>query len=581
MKEIQQAWAALFIGGLYNAGVKNVVLCPGSRSGPLALAALGHPKLHCEVIIDERSAAFYALGQIRYAKHPTAVICTSGTAGAHFGPAIEEASLSCLPLIVITADRPWYLQHCGANQTVHQQDWFSTKVRGFFELGEPSKNIIASSAAQRIATQAAFTAQYPLPGPVHINARLIKPLEPVAWPTMPPTKICELSPTQCLFPPRGASSSSIELLTQYCENTQKGIIVCGPRNHLQDTGDFAAAIELFSLQTGFPVWAETASAQNRTHPHFTQYFGWLLQNDVPSSHMPSLIIELNAPLTIGAYQKFIETHPTLPRLVLNEHAFIDPFSSADAMLIGNIPQTLTQAANLLPKRSNNSWQIKYATLDSKISSQLNSYFQTVPFNQLTVTATIGKNIRPETTLCIGNSLVVRDIDLFSTRPSLRNVLHQRGASGIDGLISSAAGAAAASHQPVMVLLGDVSALHDLGGFALLSKVSNSLTVVIINNNGGRIFDTLPLASVDGIHPALKKAFVVDQSPSFEGICAMFSLRYHKVTHMAPLKELLQDAQCTKGATVIEIQVDVGINCREELREQMNQMIHNHRPKSSI
>ncbi|HRI55183.1 MAG TPA: 2-succinyl-5-enolpyruvyl-6-hydroxy-3-cyclohexene-1-carboxylic-acid synthase, partial [Pseudomonadota bacterium] len=228
-------WARLLLGSLAAAGVREVVVSPGARSTPFVCAAHAEPQLRCWDVIDERAAAFFALGQARVTGRPSLLICTSGTAGAHYLPAVIEAGAAHLPLLVLTADRPFELQDCGAPQTIDQIKLLGGHARRFFELGMPDPSDLSLRALRRLAAQAVLTTTWPTPGAVHLNARARKPLEPQSVHTSDEValraRVDELlqAPLLRAYPPRAVPApAGVAAAAQLCRSARRGLIICGP-----------------------------------------------------------------------------------------------------------------------------------------------------------------------------------------------------------------------------------------------------------------------------------------------------------------------------------------------------------------
>ncbi|MBN2344125.1 MAG: 2-succinyl-5-enolpyruvyl-6-hydroxy-3-cyclohexene-1-carboxylic-acid synthase [Deltaproteobacteria bacterium] len=566
MIDIYKQWTHPFFHALISAGVTQVVISPGSRSTPLALTALQHAAVQCHVVLDERSAAFFALGQVRITGIPTVLICTSGSAGAHYFPAVIEAEAAHLPLILITADRPWELQHCGANQTIHQPHLFGSHVKRFFELGEPVAHNDAMAAVSRIAAQAVQQSLCPNPGPVHINARFRKPLEPEVSNKSVSAPI-NLS-TVAIPPVARVPEHAIEKLAAVCRTFQRGIIVCGPGPMPQDSTRRFNALTAFAQATGYPVLAESASGVRRMSDVFIENASAFFAADVFHTRMPDIIIECHRPLTTGAYEKFLHTYPSIPRIVLSEDAYVDAQGTANMVITGEVTNTLTRATIGMTAAPDETWAASLHQIDKQITHTRQTFVEEAPFCDATALSTIIEMLKEDATLCIGNSLVIRDTDLFAPPVCAQRILHQRGASGIDGGISGAAGSASCLDSPVVVLVGDLAALHDLGGFALLAQATSPLVVVILNNNGGQIFSQLPIAQIPEIDAELNSGFILPGTPDFEGVCTMFQLPYLHADNRSALIAHLNTALGTPGASVVNVQLTAAPDFRKRFIEDV-------------
>ena len=320
-------WSHRLIHSLALAGVEHAVISPGSRSTPWAWAAIQHPQICCHAILDERAASFYALGQARLTGKPSLLLCTSGSAGAHYLPALVEASQAYIPLMVLTADRPLELQHCAAPQTIDQLKMFGDYVRHFFELGTPDTSERALASLERVALQAVHLSQGPAPGPIHLNVRARKPLEPSA-----PTPRTASVPQQ-VFPLRHVayraeqklSENALEELAQRCHRTERGLIVVGPlpTESARATSASTTSQALFQLAevSGFSILGEPAS-QLRFSPHTQSAASYLdtaealLASRTFLEEEPAdLVLHFGAPCTSSSWSGYLERHAPSYRVV--------------------------------------------------------------------------------------------------------------------------------------------------------------------------------------------------------------------------------------------------------------------------
>jgi 2-succinyl-5-enolpyruvyl-6-hydroxy-3-cyclohexene-1-carboxylate synthase len=574
---LHTAWARLVVHALAASGVRDVVISPGSRSTPLALAAIESPLLSCHVHVDERVGAFFALGQARATGRPSVLLCTSGTAGAHWYPALIEASQSHLPMVLVTADRPWEAYDCAAPQTVDQVGLFGRYVRHEAELGLPDPTPYALRAAQRVAAQSVHRSLWPLPGPVHINARFRKPLEPVSVSTREPWSdtvdaLLAKGPTRAHPPAVAPSPDAIEQLADACRRSARAWIVCGPAPFTSDRAAFTRALDRFAARTGFPVLAESTSLA-RFAPHtdarvtrFTSFDVALRAPAFRKRHRPDVIFEFGLPPTSGAYGSFLEAHPDLARHVVAPYGWPDPHGSALSVTTGNLTDVLSALTDRLDAHTISdetlAWARDHARVESLAWEITTRETGTSSLTEGVIPARLVASLPEGSTLVVGNSMPVRDIDLFCP-PSARalRVMHQRGASGIDGLVSGAAGARSVTPPdlPVAVYVGDISLVHDLGGLNAARHARGPLVIVAVQNDGGRIFDQLPLAKrVDpgGVRPEHFRAlFTTPQSLTFEGAARTFGLEYRRVETTNAYEEALAHALSSHTATLIEAVVD--------------------------
>lgn len=580
--DLHSAWARLFAVSLAKAGVRSVVISPGSRSTPLALAFAAQPTLTTHVIVDERVAGFFALGQARASGLPTVLLCTSGTAGAHYLPALIEASQSHIPLVVVTADRPWEDYDCAAAQTIDQVKLFGDVVRHYAELGLPDSHPAALAAVVRIATQAVFTAQHLTPGPVHINARFRKPLEPSVVVEDAPylTQIDALTaqPAPTVIPAGDdVPVSAIDALYARCKRAQRGVIVCGPASSQTDLAALRESVQKLSLRTGFPIWAEsTSGVRFGSQAAICGGFDVALRSpDFRRELRPDLLIELGGPVVSSAYAQLVGSLSACDRVVIAPHGWNDPHGSA-ALLLMCCPSRLLDAvadrmaAHDLASDQDASWSSLHKETERTVRSIVTQSVQTEDFQEGQLVRAVVDALPFGAALLVGNSLPVRDLDLFcepSDKP-LR-VFHQRGASGIDGLISGAAGARSVLREPVALLLGDVSALHDLCGLQALQAVSVPLPVVIVQNGGGRIFERLPIGSNAIAKPHFSSLFLTPRAVDFGHAAAAFGLPFVRVSTEAALRTALAHALAAEKPWIIEAVVpgSVGVTLRKQIEQQ--------------
>lgn len=580
-------WARLLIGSLAAAGVRDVVLSPGSRSTPFVCAVHAEPRLRCWEVIDERAAGFFALGQARASGRPSLLLCTSGTAGAHYLPAVIEAGAAHLPLLVLTADRPFELQDCGAPQTIDQVKLFGEMARRYIELGMPESDALALRAVRRTAAQAVLTATWPTPGAVHINARARKPLEPPVLHTEEEAALraqvdalLQAPPIGC-YPPRAVpDAAGVAAAARMCQRARRGLIICGPASASQTA--LRGELSALAAATGFPLLGDAASQArfglDARAPRCDAFDallrcpGGLLAEDL------ELVIQVGAPSISSGVEQLLLSRPDLPRIVLSAHGFPDPESTAELLLLGEVAltvQALVAALAGAPPASADAlsaaesraqrqtfaarvqaldalaWQV----LDEKLGQTSAELTEAAA-----VRATVAE-LPPDAVLMLGNSLAIREVDaLCRSGPRPLTVLSQRGTSGIEGMFAGAAGAATLLARPLVLLLGDISALHDLTSLGLLSRAPGPVVAVVLQNHGGRIFEQLPLARTPAARadPALLARFTTPHALHLEPAARLYGLSYAAVRDEAALlmalRQALLPAADRPAATLIEAMV---------------------------
>lgn len=545
------SWSRLLLGSLARAGVREVVLSPGSRSTPLVLAATRTPGLRIVNLLDERSAAFHALGQARVTGRPSLLICTSGTAGAHYLPAIIEAAQSGLPLLALTADRPFSLQGCDAPQTIDQRDLFGRFARESLELGMPDASEGGQRALVRLAAQAVHRSRWPDPGPVHLNFRAAKPLEPDPGPALDAAlarveALLAEPPPRAFAPSAAPDEAGLRALGEALARARRPLVVAGPAPLL---GEDERA-RLLAWCAGLPLLAE-ATSQLRFGPGADGVIGafdLILRDPARRAALaPDLILQLGAPPTSGLWERWMGERPAR-RVVVRERGWSDPQSTAEILMT----RPVELARRLPPPASEPGWREAWAAAEARARRAVDAAIVADPAGELGL-ARAALAALPEGALCVlGNSLPIRDVDLAAPPggPAL-GVLCQRGANGIDGLVSGAAGAAEASGRPTLLLLGDVSLLHDLGGLLAASRVRAPLAIVVIDNGGGRIFEQLPVARVPDLRADELAQFTTPHGASFSAAAAVFGITYALAEDAYALGAAVSAALGRAGPTLIE------------------------------
>ncbi|MCK9487048.1 MAG: 2-succinyl-5-enolpyruvyl-6-hydroxy-3-cyclohexene-1-carboxylic-acid synthase [Dehalococcoidia bacterium] len=493
---------------LYQGGVRHVVVAPGSRNTPLttALTAAGspfRPWLH----LDERSAAYFALGMARQLGEPVAVTCTSGTAAANFLPAAVEARLSRVPLILLTADRPPEARDVGASQTVDQVGMFGSHVKWAADLPVAEQGALDELVryARSAGARAAAVASEAPAGPAHLNIPFREPLIEAGD---APFEGIDPPAARIAAPPPAPSSEVVQRLAAMLPG-RRGLIVCGPESAPLPAGEIVA----LGAALGWPVVADPLSGL-RTGGHDRSGVidcadALVREAGFASAAVPQVVLRFGAAMTSKPFNTWLATtHPDRVHRIVVDAAgpatagWRDPDLQADESIEadpGAFASALTAAlAGHAPDRA---YLDLWATANDAARTAMRQAVDDIaaagePFEGrpvLDLAAALAASAGPSgATLVAGNSMPVRDIDsfLFSMEQDVR-VVGTRGASGIDGVVSGAVGAAAASDGPVALLIGDLSFLHDLNGLWPVARHGLNLTVVLVNNNGGGIFSFLP------------------------------------------------------------------------------------------
>ncbi|NUN13714.1 MAG: 2-succinyl-5-enolpyruvyl-6-hydroxy-3-cyclohexene-1-carboxylic-acid synthase [Myxococcales bacterium] len=531
-------------------GVTDVVISPGSRSTPLVIAAESHPGLRKHLVVDERCAAFFGLGLSRLSGNPSVLICTSGTAAAHYFPAVIEAHHAGIPLIALTADRPFELIGAGESQTIDQTRLFGTAVREFFELSVPEQESFVR--LRRRAAQAVIASVGANPGPVHINARFRKPFEAQGGPWAAPSGADDVFGyvgTEPTLP-----TEALRRVADLVNDSKCPAFVFGPAygtTHPRDESQNVGSI--------WPVFAEISSdifrygLENVIHSLQWAANVW---KAVPAS-APDLVVECGMVPVSDAYRSWVADNPHIPRVVVHPADWVDPIGTAGVHIRCHPTTLLSRLSEVTTVTPSQKWYTKQ-WIEARDHRRvfMDGVPELFPMSEIGIAHCVVRGLPETSNLIIGNSLVIRDVDLvgFGLPRSVR-VFHQRGAAGIDGLVSGAAGVAHVSRGPTTLMLGDLSFLHDLGGLAVARHAGWPLVVVVFDNGGGRIFESLPIAQHPENTGLFHRYFVAPPDVDFLLAAAAFGISSQRVDEIHQLKFALQRAYATPGCTLIVATID--------------------------
>lgn len=531
-------WARALVDGLARRGVSHACTGSGSRSAPLveALAADGRFTLHPHV--DERSAAFFALGVGAASGRPAAVVTTSGTAAANLFPAVVEASQSEIPCLALTADRPAALRGTDANQTIDQRELFGRYARRSIDLALPEPTA-AGLARLGAAVEAAWRAALgPPAGPAHLNLQFAKPLEPVRVPGDMPAGLEARLPASPApgdepgdLPPDAGGELAARL-----RGARRPLIVCGP-NHRSGIGRAALAL---AARVRAPVIADPLSGAR-----FGSGAGrWTMSgadlslraDDVAAAMRPDLIVRVGRAPTSAAVCRYLERHADVSQFVLDAtHRWRDHLATDARPLAGDPAATLERAAAADSGRADEVWAGRWRAVERAVRLAVEPSLAEMWFEGA-IAGAMAESLPDGTPWFIGNSMPIRDVDAF-TRATDRplRTLGLRGASGIDGNVSAALGAAAASGRPAAALIGDLTLLHDVGALFADRPPGISLHLVVIQNRGGGIFHMLPIREHD---PPFTPYVVMPQSADLGAVAAAAGIPHRLVSSTAELREAL-------------------------------------------
>ncbi len=537
----------LFVDELARCGLREVCIAPGSRSTPLTLAFYNQPGIKVSMHLDERSAAFFALGLALAHDRPVALVCTSGSAAANFFPAIVEARLSRVPLLVLTSDRPHELRGSGANQTIDQIKLYGGQVLLSVDLPVPDEQI-SDLVLRHVRTQAgrAFAAADGLEkGPVHLNFPFRKPLEPPPGEPLPAPGLASEPPFSRIE--RGVllpTASQTDRLAELIGAHPHGLIVCGPRC---PGGDFPAAVVRLAQAAGYPILADPLSGlrfgPQTASGHVLGAHDAILSAQAAPWGEPDLVLRFGAVPTSAALCAYLARIKPAARVCIAEHGGWADDDHRTTWLLQAEPAEVCRslALNLSPNPAfgggDPAWLPQFQTAESAAWQKLDPELAAEPLFDAGALRLALDSLPDGARLFVGNSLSVRHLDQFA-RPDLRRleIFGSRGASGIDGNVSTALGIAAAAPRPTLAIMGDLTFYHDLNGLLACAQQHLNITFLVMNNNGGGIFQRLP---VQHLEPPFTEAFITPHGLTFAPAAQLYGLDYHLCASRADLGAVLE------------------------------------------
>ncbi|HEX4215006.1 MAG TPA: 2-succinyl-5-enolpyruvyl-6-hydroxy-3-cyclohexene-1-carboxylic-acid synthase [Candidatus Dormibacteraeota bacterium] len=540
-----QAFAATFADELSRCGVTAICVAPGSRSAPLAMAFARHPRLRVLVHLDERCASFFALGLARTEGRPVALLCTSGTASAEFHAAVIEAHHSRVPLIVLTADRPPELREVGANQVIDQARLYGSAVRWYFDPGPPEEPRDGGRFWRRLAARAVAEATGPAPGPVHLNLPFREPLTP------PPGTVPE--PLPALGPPLRVVASrplpdeaDVDRLALELAAARRPLVVAGG---LEDGERCLSALERLQRVLGAPLLAEpTSQLRRRGLPGLIAAYDAMLRvAPWAQGHRPDLVLRLGGVPTSKAVGEFLGSAGTPMIEVDPGGGWRDPELLAEQILRCDPALLLDALASRLEGPGAGSWLADWELADRAAQAALAAALESASLHEGHVVRALADALPRDARLLVGSSMPIRDVDAFW--PATSGDVHlsgNRGASGIDGVVSTAMGAAAGGSRLGAVLLGDLSLYHDMNGLWAIGRHRLAPLIVVLDNNGGGIFHGLPQARHGDVFEEL---FGTPLGLRLEDVARLYDLPFHLVESPADLAGTLARALAGTPAMV--------------------------------
>lgn len=548
-------WSSLLIEELRRNGCDFFCICPGSRSTPLTTAVAQNETCESVICFDERSAGFFALGYARARSKPAVVIVTSGTALANLLPAIVEASQDNVPMIVLSADRPYELIDSGANQTIDQARMYGNFARWFTTIAPcPDVDLTRVLSAVDFAL---FRSLCLKPGPVHINCSFREPL----------------APTKKLFDKSGSdkfafwlhsnkpfttfcggevctSEDELEPVARRISRAEKGLVIVGALKK----SSHREAVRNLCMRLRWPVFADVASGLRSGCEGLISHYEHLIAAKKNALSYPDVVLHLGGRLVSKVLQEFLERSQCNSYILLDESPDrLDPGSIITHRLVGNITLTTKCLEKFVGEGSISALNEEYFVMPKKVGQLVeNAINSSEILSEPFIARQVLKSLPSGSALFLGNSMPIRDADMFGWQIPNVEIGTNRGASGIDGTISSACGFAKGVGRPTTLLVGDLAFLHDANALSLLSNLKEALTIILINNGGGGIFSFLPIAAHEEIFTPY---FDSPHNVKIADLCRAFDLPHLKVTTKAQLQNALEIATGSNQHLVVEAITD--------------------------
>ncbi|WP_132058412.1 2-succinyl-5-enolpyruvyl-6-hydroxy-3-cyclohexene-1-carboxylic-acid synthase [Halorussus amylolyticus] len=587
-------WARTLVAELEATGIDAVCIAPGSRSTPLTVA-FAESDVRVFSHLDERSAAFFALGRAKRTGKPTPLVCTSGTAAANFHPAVIEASQARVPMLVLTADRPHELRDSGANQTIDQQKLYGDSVRWYAELPEPEADARKLRSLRTTAARAVASATGTPPGPVHLNVPFRKPLEPTEVPGDVPEGFADENPLAAegregpfVKTGQGRSElgeSQIRRVREAVSAAERGLVVVGPANAPTPSRD---ALALLAKATGFPVLADPLSGHRFGHTtlQFADderagtasalvvggYDGYLgaVAESWPD---PEVVIRFGASPTSKVLRQYLEASDARQFLVDPAGGWREATFTATDLLVADPTRFARQIASGLGSPDSGgetervAWRDRFADAERRYWDLVADARDDRLFEGGVLSA-VAEDAPDPATVMVSNSMPVRDLDRFGRpREADLSVLGNRGASGIDGITSTGLGSGSATDDPLVVVTGDLAYYHDMNGLLAILRCDVDATIVVVNNDGGGIFHMLP---IEEFEPPFTDQFRTPHGLDFEPTGDLYGFDFERVADLSDFRSAFGESVESEGTQVVEVVTDSESSHR--FREQFERRV---------
>jgi 2-succinyl-5-enolpyruvyl-6-hydroxy-3-cyclohexene-1-carboxylate synthase len=572
-------WSSLIVEELVRGGVCAFFLSPGSRCSPLIVAVARNGHARHVMHFDERGAAFHALGWAKATGRPAVLIATSGSAVANYWPAVVEADAARVPLILLTADRPPELLQAGANQAIDQTKLFGSYVRWTFTLPCPSRDVPAAMVLSTI-DQALYRARRSPSGPIHVNCMFREPLDPVETgedftPYLAPLGSWLESDrlhTRYSRPIAPPSAGALDRLRDVVRRAKRGIIVVGRL----EQREAILTVDRLARKLKWPVFPDVTSGLRlgtNDGPYVHYYDQLLLSESFQEDAAPDVVLHFGGAITSKRLLNYLGKQQAHYVLVADHPYRQDPLHLVNERLEAEVPALCAGLAAAIEQQPDNPRTERLVAVSQAVQAVVAEWDASEDaLTEIHVARAVSRHAPEDSTLFLANSMPVRDMDMYGAHdgPQLF-VAANRGASGIDGNIATAAGYAHQQQHPVTAIIGDLAALHDLNSLALLRTITSPLVLVIVNNTGGGIFSFLPIA----LHtPLFEEYFGTPHDLSFAQAAQMFGVEYAQPVGRDAFDAVYEEALEANRPVLIEVQTDREENLRlhQALQDQIRQEV---------
>jgi 2-succinyl-5-enolpyruvyl-6-hydroxy-3-cyclohexene-1-carboxylate synthase len=526
-------------------GVEHAAICPGSRNTPIVQALVTDERIRCWSHIDERCAGFFALGAAKASGRPAIVTCTSGTAGANLLPAVVEAHEAGVPLIVLTADRPPELRGIGAGQAIDQLKLFGDAAKWFVELGVDQATVDTLRWVRSLACRAFITASEDRPGAVHLNIPLREPL--VVDQALPPE------------PGGGGRSGGGPWVTSLRPES----VPRAPRTHRFDgvvlvagelgpDSSLGARLAAFAARAGVPLLADPQSGA-RSGPAAIAHYDLILRQEQPAL-TPQVVCRIGELPTSKPLRNWIASLTDAHHVTFAANSgWSDPSSQVLQRSVGSLAELFDRLETDEVVSADPSWLAAWRTVDDAVAQAISTPLADSGLSEPALAALLGSTLPTDATLVVASSMPIRDVEeFFPVSDAPPRVLANRGANGIDGTVSTAFGVATTTDRPVVLLIGDVTLAHDIGGLLTARRTGLRLTIVLINNDGGGIFHFLPIAAEEDV---FEQHVATPHGLEFEHAAALYGCGYQLATDVADFHAAFARAIASGTTEIIEVRTD--------------------------